>query len=570
MSQIESAQSTSMTLRPPETVMQLERMGCAHQSRLSFMRVLLRNMQAENWRFERPLWDIDNNGVGRAVYSAIGPDRIYSLVAFAHDLPDEMRSDRVIATAWDATFTLFDGVPNDADLDRLQDNVPKQEAGRVSDSELSLSRANRSVRMWDYVVDKLASGQQPEADWIDSVGYLMRTTAVYGSGKFGAADRAKILDRDWIAGPFRLEMLAVFLIREFTLSLCEHMAHVKGGDKAVNLKPHLRNRFGVGNSTGLGMAPFLINHPSLLNNWMMARETALARVRAVEKIDLSKFKTFKTLLIASVQNAKMWSSEHSIQQIKLASLRADLEKLTAHVDGFTHAPNNFWDHIYQWSESELSLEGQEQLVSLLMEPYPELVDGLANCMTANEEYCFAINGAMRVSELLELIKRHYAWAAYLDSSERDQLTKFWYISQEKLEPRLGNRFEEPGEEYELPFGFGHDMLAMAKELAEWPSDTRLAEVLLQRPEYRHLVRRAQLLRNHPYAEIQSNLLANDMLPIDILRCKLAFFGATRFDPRSDRWVRICMYQGAPSPFELNSSNCDTWSYPMPQTEVGNG
>ena len=43
--------------------------------------------------------------------------------------------------------------------------------------------------------------------------------------------------------------------------------------------------------------------------------------------------------------------------------------------------------------------------------------------------------------------------------------------------------------------------------------------------------------------------ASDMLPIDILRCKLSFFGATRFDPRSDRWVRICMYQDAPFPHE---------------------
>jgi len=96
MSSISTATSSSMTLRPPATVMQLERMGCAHQSRLSFMRVLLRRMQQEQWRFERPVWDIDANGIGRAVFTAIGPHRSYSLVAFAHDLPDHMRSDRVI------------------------------------------------------------------------------------------------------------------------------------------------------------------------------------------------------------------------------------------------------------------------------------------------------------------------------------------------------------------------------------------------------------------------------------------------------------------------------------------
>ena len=43
------------------------------------------------------------------------------------------------------------------------------------------------------------------------------------------------------------------------------------------------------------------------------------------------------------------------------------------------------------------------------------------------------------------------------------------------------------------------------------------------------------------------------------RQSLSFFGATRFDPRSDRWVRITMYQGAPLMKE-NSLSDDTWSY----------
>ena len=143
--------------RPPEVVMRLERMGSFHQSRLSFMRALLRRLKRENWRFERRLWALDDDGFGRAVYTVYGPERAYSLVAFSHYLADEMRSDRVIATAWDATFTLFDGIPDARDLDRLERNVPKQEAGRITDSELSLSRANKSVRLWRQVVDSLAA-----------------------------------------------------------------------------------------------------------------------------------------------------------------------------------------------------------------------------------------------------------------------------------------------------------------------------------------------------------------------------------------------------------------------------
>ncbi|MEM9844654.1 MAG: hypothetical protein AAF965_07625, partial [Pseudomonadota bacterium] len=188
--------------RNPDVVMRLDRLGSAHATRLSFMRQLLRRMQNEQWDVVRSRFDIDGRGVGTALYTASGPERSYTLVAFAHDLPDAQRTDRVIATAWDATYTLYDGIPDDDELARLRVNVPRQEAGRLSGRELTLSRTNRSTRLWDYVVDILSRGEQPEAARIDSVGYLMRTTAVYGSGKFGAADRAATADRPECAAPF--------------------------------------------------------------------------------------------------------------------------------------------------------------------------------------------------------------------------------------------------------------------------------------------------------------------------------------------------------------------------------
>jgi hypothetical protein len=234
-------------------VMRLARMGAGHPTRLSFLRVLLRRMIAENWHCDRPVWQVNAKGVGHAIYRVQGPGCCYSLVAFAHDLPDDMRSDRVIATAWDATFTLFDGDPTPADIDRLRANVPFQEAGRITTTELTLARANRSVRLFAHVADALSQGRQPDEAEIAAVGYLMRTTAVYGSGKFGASDRARIAARPELNGPFQVEMLTVWLIRAFTVDIVEHMARVKGGDQAIRLDPALRRSLGVGNSTGLGM-----------------------------------------------------------------------------------------------------------------------------------------------------------------------------------------------------------------------------------------------------------------------------------------------------------------------------
>jgi len=75
--------------------------------------------------------------------------------------------------------------------------------------------------------------------------------------------------RPGLDGPFAAEMLTVWLIRHFTHDLVEHAGR---GTLARTTKRHL----GIGNSTGLGMAPFLVTHPVLLNNWMLARETAIA------------------------------------------------------------------------------------------------------------------------------------------------------------------------------------------------------------------------------------------------------------------------------------------------------
>ena len=67
---------------------------------------------------------------------------MYSLICFANELDESERSDRVIATKWDAAFTLHDGVPTKQDIERLRNEVPKQEFGRLSFKELTLSRAN--------------------------------------------------------------------------------------------------------------------------------------------------------------------------------------------------------------------------------------------------------------------------------------------------------------------------------------------------------------------------------------------------------------------------------------------
>ncbi|MBT8414162.1 MAG: hypothetical protein KJO30_07510, partial [Boseongicola sp.] len=451
--------------------MRLARLGSFHQSRLSFMRVLLRRLKAEAWTFERRLFDIDAVGVGAAVYSATGPERSYSLVAFSNDLPPEKRSDRVIATEWDATFTLFDGVPEIADIERLSKNIPYQESGRVSQSELSVSRANRSARLWDYVVECLASGAQPSPDKIQDVGYLMRTTAVYGSGKLGAADREWTSNREEFLAPFQIEMLTVYLIRAFVMDLVEHMARARAPETAVVLEPRLRRRFGIGNSTGLGMAPFLINHPILLNNWIAAREEALSRVRSVQMADASAQSVFRDRLSRAQKNAALWTTTHDIQKQKVSSLVSDLRALSDHVENTGLAGERPWDRLWLWAETALSIEGQEQLVSLLLEPYPELVDGLSDCLAADEAPHMRIDGRMSADRLSTIVRDVYGWALKIDWQDPKAQARVWYVSEEKLEPRLGERDEEDLNDYEQPLGPGRDVARMFADLQKTDAET---------------------------------------------------------------------------------------------------
>ena len=150
------------------------------------------------------------------------------------------------------------------------------------------------------------------------------------------------------------------------------------------------------------------------------------------------------------------------------------------------------------------------------------------------------------------IARDYAWTRRYDFGRESANARFWYVSEEKLEPRLGERFREPGAEREQPLAIARDISALSQALEAEPGQTTVADFLLRRPEWRHVVRRAQIVAAHPYAEIRDNLIDAAMRPIDLLRAKLAFFGARNFDPRSDRWLRIALFAGEPFPGELGA------------------
>ncbi|MEP4198718.1 MAG: hypothetical protein ABJL99_24095 [Aliishimia sp.] len=538
-------------LRPPSEVMRLRRMGAMFPTRLSFLRILTRRLSEQGTQPRRTVWEMDTDGYGRAVFTLDYFGHTYSLVALSQPLDEKDRSDRVIATAWDAAFVLYDGVPDTAELDRIAAAAPLQEAGRYTEKDLVLSRANKSVRLWSHCVERLRNGEQPDPHVLNPIGYLMRTTAVYGNGKFGIADRALLEDRPGLEVSFMIEMLTVWLIRNFTFALIEHV----GGH---TIERDLKRQLGIGNATGLGMAPFLVTHPVLLNNWMMVRETALARVRAQPHLTDAQQSRLRDLHARAVDHLSQWQVPEAAHQLRIDQMCAEWAHLTPALQDLT--ASDALEHLWQHGQS-YSIETQELLLSLMLEPFPELIDGLAECLT--DPFGAGALSFADTAALQAVLTRDYDWALALDFDDPQQCQRFWYVSEEKLEPRLGDRVQDLGADRESPLDIARQIKALHADLPDVPEP--LTTFLTRHPQHLLAAERAQIMTTHPYAEIRDNLIADTCLPIDMLRAKLACFGATRFDPKSDLWTRITLAQGAPLADELGMQHADDWWCPAMPT-----
>ena len=540
-------------------IMTLDKMGSRYPSRLSFSRSMLRRLFFDNWKISKSKFDLDDNGYGTVVYEITINNNIYSLVCFSQHLDSADRSDRVIAEKWDTAYSLINGKLDDQELDRLRKNVPLQESGRNSSKELILSRANKSVRLFEYVADCLSNGIQPDINEINKVGYLLRTTAVYGSGKFGLSDFVNTKEVTDFNQPFRAEMLSVYIIREFSVELVEHVAKKQNPNKAVKLENKIKQHLGIGNSTGLGMAPFIIKHPKLINRWMSQYTKSLNKI-INKNIDSKKLSSYFQLLEKALLYLKEVTTFDEYQIKKNTKTVEDLKNYILHIKNIKN--NTFddltWMDVIKFTTNGCNYDTQEIARVQLLELYPEISEKLAEDMSDIEE--MKINESQTLKELNSLIEKNYQWALEVDFSKKDNDYLFWYISAAKLEPRLGERYNEEGSELEQHLGVAKMTQKLHSLIQKENFDLSVAEYLVLNPEFRGIIRRIQSLEQYPFAEVQDNILSKETIPINMLRFKLSFFGANRYDPKSDRWLRVSFFSGAPFLSNLNEQNVDSWGF----------
>lgn len=554
-------------LRDPDEFMRPEWLGAVRPMRHSFARAFTRHAARHRWHLEKTKWELDEKGRGETIYTVRTHERPLHFVVFSDEIPDEKRTDRVVAEAWDVTAVLCEGDLDPNRLETMRREVPKQEGGRADPGSLAWTRGNRSSRFFDYVVERLAAGEQPEIEELGDAGYILRSTAFYANGKFGTTP-FRALDSDHPVGrSYRAQMLAAWVFREFSYDLVEHCARVRNPE-ASRLEGGWRRYFGIGNATGLGMVPFFPNHPAILDSWCTVRELALANATDAAPEpggpDVTRMLELIDRGICFYEERTGMDTEPFVSCEDLAAQLASARELVAElVEKGTmlgQRPELPWKELRRWAERELDFEGQELIHGLLIELYNDLDEALEELLEVDETTDAVPH--MRVGQLREIVDEDYVWAFQFDFDDPDATHYFWYVSSNNEEPRRGLREKIPGEEHEQPYDIARQVQRLCEDLEEMPGETLVAEFLLTRPEHRGIVERIQSFHNLPYAEVRTNLLAADFLPLHLQRFKLAMYGMENYDPKSTDWVRVTLFQGAPRADDVAAGEEGDWVFPL--------
>jgi hypothetical protein len=308
------------------------------------------------------------------------------------------------------------------------------------------------------------------------------------------------------------------------------------------------------------MAPYLINHPQLISRWIEVRETALARIAEVGEATIDKRTALSAMLDKAAQHLAEISIDNELQSQRNSET---IEEIGAVKKCVENLQSTDWRTLFHMARDNWGFETQELVNSLMTELYPQLVDDLEESLCLDESMDLVPEQSL--SDLRDTIERVYGWALDIDFSVAKSRDVFWYRSSEKSEPRLGRRGIDAGEDKSMKMTIAYDVRQCYDSLLEYlESNERAcaAEFAIQYPKLRCILRRIQTMAKFLYGDIHANLSDADVLPIHLLRCKLSFFGVSKFDPKSRLWVRNTMFQGAPVCGDIGEDFADDWYFPV--------
>jgi hypothetical protein len=562
-----------LAMRAPDTVLRPEDLAGARATRHSFARTVIRQASADGWQISISWSDLDADGRGVVVFDVVAGAYRWSFVAFSQTIADADREDRVVAASWDVTAALVDGAVDAEDIARMRPEVTRQEQGRADERTLIWTRANRSGRFFDEVVDRLARGLQPDRDAFGLSPYLLRSTAFYSNGKFGLADFERFDDYHPFAIPYRAHMLSAWLLRELGYLLVEACAAARNPG-AARLQGDWRRYFGLGNATGLGMVPYVINHPEVLDAWVRLRELPLAAVTAREAEPGSPdVRRVRDILARAITYLDEQGDQQPVPYASGADLAARLRPLADLADEYAaHGTMQGQPTVRPWQRlhdlaAAVDPEVRGVVASVLTELTDDLDDAVEAGLRCNEARI--VCSRERAGELLAQIQDRYGWLDEFDFTDSAQLQKFWFSSANNEEPRRALKGIDPGEAVQHAVDVARAISALRDELSAVDATMSVGEFLLGHPRHRGAVMRVQAVAGLDYAELRTNLLASDFVPLHVQRLQLAVYGMDNYNPQSTDWLRVTLFSGAPRIADLARGTADDdWCFTLrPTVEV---
>ncbi|MGY4544138.1 hypothetical protein ACVWY0_004081 [Arthrobacter sp. UYNi723] len=557
--------TTQEALRPANTVMDPIDMGGARATRHSFIRSMIRRAVTAGWQIERTYFDIDGQGRGDAIYEVRAESHLWSFVAFSQRLSEAERTDRVIAKAWDITAALVEGSVDADRLARMRAQVPLQEAGRAEAGSIIWTRANRSERFFEYVADRLAQGMQPESEKFGGSPYIIRSTAFYSNGKCGLADYEGFEDGHPLAVPYRAHMLTAWLIRELSYDLVEACAAARN-TKAAKLDGPWRRYLGMGNATGLGMVPYAINHPEVINSWALLRELPLASVtsRTVAPADATVQRAME-LLRGSIDYLAEQADIRTEPFAAGPGLAVQLEELFGELGTWARTglfQGNATSHIWKELHDAAALRGpgcRGMVATVLTELSEDLDDTVESLLRCDESR--RVTAGATCAQVAKRIDDEYSWIGEFDFSDPAAQQHFWFSSEDNEEPRRARLGADKGENVQHPVDIARAVAKLRTDLAGTDEQTSVGEFLLTHPGHRATVARVQNVGKLTYGEVRDNLLGAEFLPLNVQRLQLAVYGMENYTPQSTDWLRVTLMAGAPRIADLSSGTADdSWMF----------
>ena len=544
-------------LRGDDELMRPSALGALQPSALSCTRYFVERMFRDGWSIERALFELDGVGAGMARYAITAGNHRFEFIVLSNAPVEGGRSGRVLDGERDMNAGLYEGRATDGQIEAMRREMPKIYSGRTEGDTLIWCRSNRSMRIFEHVVECLSEGRQPDADRIAETGYLMRNVGIEGNGIYGTRAFAAYGADHPLGLPYMAQMLAGYMMREFSFDLAEHLAKNVSAN-AVSLHRDHKRFIGIGNGSAIGLVFFVYNRPLFIGRWLEMRERLLA---AAATLRLQRGAPHCARLHRLLTSAARFVSDDRISESPPERREKRAAELLRFADwvGPDAAPSIDLAQLIERARRSASPEAFDTFCSCAMELLPELRDSLLDCFVVDED--MPPSPTLSLGAFAAIIDRDYGWATDLDTQSGEANHFVWYQSVSNDEPRRGTRADTP-EAINMIRNIARDVRLLRADIADFGTASTTAEFLLAHPRHRYLMQRIELLADHRFHTPHGNPFAADFSALTLVRLVMVgFYGLEKSVDFLDRNSRGIMFHGAPARDELGSALEPDWFYP---------